>query len=72
MRRLDLVLVAVTLVLGTVWFFLRRKAPAPEPAGGVTARATGPSRSAGRATPRPAARSSPPGPTLSPSESGPG
>ena len=33
MRRLDLVLVALTLVLGTVWFFLRRQAPAPEPAG---------------------------------------
>ena len=58
MRRLDTVLIAVTLILGTVWFFLRRQAPAPEPAGSVTARATGPSRSAGKATPRPLARSS--------------
>jgi hypothetical protein len=62
MRRLDTVLIALTLVLGTVWFFLRRPAPAPEPAGSVTARATGPSRSAGKATPRPPARSSRPGP----------
>jgi len=61
MRRLDLVLVALTLVLGTVWFFLRRPAPVPEPAGSVAARATGPSRPAGKATPRPPARSSRPG-----------
>jgi hypothetical protein len=61
MRRLDTVLIAVTLVLGTVWFFLRRQVPAPESAGSVTARATGPSRSAGTATPRPPARSSRPG-----------
>jgi hypothetical protein len=61
MRRLDVVLVALTLVLGTVWFFLRRPAPVPEPAGNVSARATGPSRSAGKATPRPPARSSRPG-----------
>ncbi|HEY8148439.1 MAG TPA: PEGA domain-containing protein [Vicinamibacteria bacterium] len=62
MRRLDVVLIALTLVLGTVWFFLRRPAAVPEPAGGVTARATGSSRSAGKAMPRPAARSSRPGP----------
>ena len=61
MRRLDLVLVALTLVLGTVWFFLRRQAPVPEPVGGVTALATGSSRSAGKVTPRPPARSSGPG-----------
>ena len=61
MRRLDLVLIAVTLVLGTIWFFLRRQAPVPEPVGGLSARATSASRSAGKATPRPPARSSGPG-----------
>jgi len=35
MRRLDVVLIALTLVLGTVWFFLRRPGAVPEPAGGV-------------------------------------
>jgi len=60
-----MVLVAVTLVLGTVWFFLRRQAPVQEPVGGVTARATGSSRSAGKATPGPPARSRPGGPRAS-------
>jgi hypothetical protein len=30
MRRVDLALIAITLVLGAVWFYLRQQAPAPE------------------------------------------
>jgi hypothetical protein len=62
MRRLDVALIAVTLVLGAVWFYLRQQEPGPEPAGSVNARATAPARTAGKATPRPPAssRSAPP------------
>jgi PEGA domain len=49
MRRSDVVLVGITLVSATAWFFLRRTSPPPEPDG--------------RVAPRPAAglRSAPPG-----------
>jgi len=63
MRRVDLALIAITLALGAVWFYLRGRTPDPEPAGSVSARATAPARSAGRATPRPptgTSRSAPP------------
>jgi hypothetical protein len=62
MRRVDVALIAITLVLGAVWFYLRQ-APDPEPAGSVTARATAPARSAGKATSHPltgTSRSAPP------------
>ena len=57
MKRVDAILVVVTLILGTVWFFLRRHSPTPEAAGSVTARAT----TSARATPAPPARSPRPG-----------
>ena len=60
MRRLDTVLIALTLVLGTVWLFLRRSTPAPEPAGRVSARSTAPARPVGQATPRTLSRPSRP------------
>jgi hypothetical protein len=62
MRRVDVALILVTLVLGTIWFFLRRQPPTPKPAGGVSARATGPARAVGKATPGPPTRSSRPAP----------
>ena len=52
MKRLDVALIVVTLLLGAVWYFLRGATPAPEPAGSVSARATGLSRSAGKTAPR--------------------
>jgi hypothetical protein len=59
MRRVDVALIVVTLVLGGVWYFLRQQSPAPEPAGSVAARAAGSGRSAGKAaTPRPPAGTS--------------
>ena len=60
MRRVDVALILVTLVLGTVWFFLRWQAPHPEPAGSLSARATGPARTPGQATSGPLTRSSRP------------
>jgi hypothetical protein len=41
MRRVDLALIAITLLLGAVWFYLRREAPDPAGAGSVTARDPG-------------------------------
>ena len=64
MRRVDVALIAITLVLGGVWFYLRRPAPEPEPAGSVSARATT-ARTPGRATPAPARSSRPAGPRAS-------
>jgi PEGA domain-containing protein len=66
-------LILVTLVLGTVWFFLRWQAPHPEPAGSLSARATGSVRSAGKATPGPgtgSSRSSRPRATAEPARPG--
>ena len=65
MRRVDLALIAITLVLGAVWFYLRQQAPDPEPAGSVSARATTSARTPGRATPAPARSSRPVGPRAS-------
>ena len=55
MRRVDIALIAVTLVLGTIWYYLRQ-ADVPEPAGSVAARATTSARPRGLATPIPPAR----------------
>jgi hypothetical protein len=52
MRRLDVALIAVTLVLGAIWYYLRQ-ADVWEPAAGTTARATTAARPRGRATPMP-------------------
>jgi hypothetical protein len=52
MRRLDVALIAVTLVLGAIWYYLRQ-GDVSEPAGSVTARATTSARPRGRATPTP-------------------
>jgi len=65
MRRLDVALIAITLVLGGVWFYLRRQGPEPEPAGSVSARATTSARTTGRATPVPGRSSRPAGPRAS-------
>jgi len=65
MRRVDLPLIAITLVLGAVWFYLRLQTPDPEPAGGGSARATASARTPGRATPAPARSSRPVGPRAS-------
>ena len=63
MRRVDLALIAITLVLGAVWLYLRRETPDPAGAGSVTTRGTAPARSAGKPTPRlPAAASRPSAP----------
>jgi hypothetical protein len=51
MKRVDLALIVVTLLLGTVWYFLRDSTPASDPG----------SVAAGQATPRPLTRSSRPG-----------
>ena len=56
MRRVDIALIAVTLVLGAIWYYLRQ-ADVSEPAGSLTARATTAARRpAGRNTPAPPAR----------------
>jgi hypothetical protein len=56
MRRLDVALIALTLVLGAIWYYLRQ-ADVSEPAGSLTARATTAARRpAGRNTPAPPAR----------------
>jgi hypothetical protein len=71
MRRVDLALIAITLVLGTVWLYLRRETPDAAGAGSVTARGTAPARFAGKATPRPAAsRPSAPRPAGAPEPAG--
>ncbi|HET6900597.1 MAG TPA: PEGA domain-containing protein, partial [Vicinamibacteria bacterium] len=57
MRRVDIALIAVTLVLGAIWYYLRQ-ADVPEPAGSVTARATTAARPRGRVTPTPPVRGS--------------
>jgi len=62
MRRVDVALIAITLVLGTLWLYLRREGPDLAPAGNA-GRAAGPGRSAAKATPRlPAAGSRPSAP----------
>jgi hypothetical protein len=60
MRRVDIALIAVTLVLGAIWYYLRQ-ADVPEPAGSVTARATTAVRPRGRVTPTPLVQGSRPG-----------
>jgi hypothetical protein len=60
MRRVDIALIAVTLVLGAIWYYLRQ-ADVPEPAGSVTARATTAVRPRGRVAPTPPVRGSRPG-----------
>ena len=56
MRRLDVALIALTLVLGAIWYYLRQ-ADVSEPAGSLTSRATTAARRpAGRHTPAPPAR----------------
>ena len=56
MRRLDVALIALTLVLGAIWYYLRQ-ADVSEPAGSLTSRATTAARRpAGRNTPAPPAR----------------